>query len=160
MKFLWRWLAWLLEQGVSMSGASGSTSRQIISRLRMMEEGSSQMQHWPGSWELRVSPAMHSPCFDTLKGTSWEMKLAMKQHEESKQSEINWYLYNYHCDFWTYLIEAHLEIDKKTCLIFWKFQITTIIEINMYLTCNFPNLSFVKKASYWKEQIIALKLHW
>jgi hypothetical protein len=51
---------------------------------------------------LRVSHAMHSPCFDTLKGTSWEMKLAMKQHEESKQSERNWYLYN---NFWTHLIE-------------------------------------------------------
>jgi hypothetical protein len=81
---------------------------------------------------LRVNQSVHSPCFDTLKGTSWEIKLAMKQHEESKQSQINWYLYINHSDFWTYLIETHLEIYKKKSLIMWKFWITTADNINLF----------------------------
>jgi hypothetical protein len=81
---------------------------------------------------LRVNQSVHSPCFDTLKGTSWEIKLAMKQHEESKQSQINWYLCINHSDFWTYLIETHLEIYKKKSLIMWKFWITTADNINLF----------------------------
>jgi hypothetical protein len=49
---------------------------------------------------LRVSNSMHSPCFDTLKGTSRKMKMAMEQHEESKESERKLYLYHTHLDFW------------------------------------------------------------
>jgi hypothetical protein len=52
------------------------------------------------------------------------------------------------------LIETHLEIDKKTCLIMWKFWIITIA-INLCLTAmsciEFSRLDFSQKGCFLKR---------